>query len=78
MTVRPLPAPDWPSHTVQLASREVLSTMRSGAPGIPSRLPRPNLSSSGDLTVVGLSGLPTIRRAEVRLSTGCSTSPTLT
>ena len=66
------------SHTVQFASREVFCTIRSGAPGMPIRLPRGNRSSSLLFTVVGLTGRPTISRAEVRLSTGCSWSPTRT
>ena len=45
---------------------------------MPIRLPRGNRSSSLLFTVVGLTGLPTIRRAEVRLSTGCRSSPTRT
>ncbi len=52
--------------------------MRSGAPGMPIRLPRGNRSSSLLFTAVGLTGRPTISRAEVRLSTGCSWSPTRT
>ena len=66
------------SHTVQFASREVFCTIRSGAPGMPIRLPRGKRSSSLLFTVVGLTGWPTISRAEVRLSTGCSSSPTRT
>ena len=66
------------SHTVQFASREVFCTMRSGAPGMPIRLPRGNRSSSVLFTMVGLTGWPAISRAEVRLSTGCRSSPTRT
>ncbi|CFE41442.1 Uncharacterised protein [Mycobacterium tuberculosis] len=67
-----------PSHTVQFASVEVFCTIRSGAPGMPIRFPRGNWSNSVLFTVVGLTGRPTISRAEVRLSTGCSCSPTRT
>ncbi|SKW82466.1 Uncharacterised protein [Mycobacteroides abscessus subsp. abscessus] len=36
----------WPaSHTAQAASVALACTMRSGAPGMPIRLPRGNLSS---------------------------------
>lgn len=66
------------SHTVQFASVDGFCTIRSGAPGMPSRLPRGNRSSSALFTVMGLTGLPTISRAEVRLSTGCRSSPTRT
>ena len=78
ITVTPAAAPVAASHTVQSASRVVFCTMRSGAPGMPSRLPRGNWSSSLLLTMVGLSGRPAISRAEVRFSTGCSWSPSLT
>lgn len=66
------------SHTVQSESRASLCTIRSGAPGMPIRLPRGKRSSSVLFTVVGLTGWPTISRAEVRLSTGCRVSPTRT
>ncbi len=74
----PCEVPSTASHTVQLASCEVFCTIRSGAPGMPIRLPRGILSSSLLFTLVGLTGLPTISRADVRLSTGCSSSPTRT
>ncbi|CNI31904.1 Uncharacterised protein [Mycobacterium tuberculosis] len=45
---------------------------------MPIRLPRGKRSSSLLFTVVGLAGWPTISRADVRLSTGCSSSPTRT
>ena len=50
----------------------VFCTIRSGAPGMPIRLPRGNLSSSLLFTVVGFTGRPAISRADVRFSTGCS------
>ncbi|SHW68484.1 Uncharacterised protein [Mycobacteroides abscessus subsp. abscessus] len=74
--VTPTTSPVAASQTVQSASREVLGTMRSGAPGMPMRLPRANLSSSALGTMVGLSGRPAMSRADVRFSTGCSWSPT--
>ena len=70
--------PPMPSHTIQFASCMAFCTMRSGAPGMPIRLPRGKRSSSLLFTVAGLTGFPTISRADVRLSTGCSWSPTRT
>ena len=45
---------------------------------MPTRLPRGKRSISEVFTVVGLSARPAISRAEVRLSTGCSSSPSRT
>src|SRR5271156_1794962 len=72
ITVTPAAGPAMESHTVQSASLLVFWTIRSGAPGIPIRLPRGILSSSLLFTVVGFTGRPTISRADVRFSTGCS------
>src|ERR1700761_1944575 len=78
ITVTPGAAPVTESHVVQSASLAVFCTIRSGAPGMPIRLPRGNLSSSLLFTVVGFTGRPAISRADVRFSTGCSSSPTFT
>ena len=72
MTVTPAWDPVAASQTVQKASRVWLATMRSGAPGMPSMLPRGNWSSSLLFTSAGLSGRPAMSRAEARFRTGCS------
>ena len=75
ITVTPAAVPAAELHTVQSASLRVFCTIRSGAPGMPIRLPSGNLSSSVLFTMVGLADLPAISRAEARFSTGCSVSP---
>ena len=72
ITVTPAAEPVAASHTDQSASLRVFYTIRSGAPGMPIRLPSGNLSSSVLFTMVGPTGRPAISRAEAKFSTGCS------
>jgi len=64
-----------PSHTVQPASCVgAADPTAAGAPGMPTCGPRRASARVRALTARGSAGLPTIRRAEARLGTGCSVS----
>ncbi len=62
------------SHTVQARPLPLESNPSAeGAPGMPSSVPRGRFDSSDSLTMTALAASPTARRADARLSAGCTT-----